>query len=74
MALRARIVLLAADATPNQVTAERVGLSRPTVNRRRSRYLERGAVDTGRVQAPQTGTVGVVMDRAAQGWPNTAFR
>ena len=42
MACRARIVLLAADATPNQLIAEKVGVSRPTVNKWRSRYAERG--------------------------------
>ena len=42
MAARARIVLLAADATPNHQIAEKVGVSRPTVNKWRSRYTERG--------------------------------
>lgn len=42
MALRARIVLLAADATPNREIADRVGVSRPTVNKWRSRYAESG--------------------------------
>ena len=42
MALRARIVLLAADGMPNMEIAERVGVSRPTVNLWRSRYAERG--------------------------------
>src|SRR4051794_31931665 len=42
MAARARIVLLAADATPNHQIAEKVGVSRPTVNKWRSRYAERG--------------------------------
>ena len=38
-AQRARIVLLAADGVANCVIAERVGVSRPTVNQWRSRYL-----------------------------------
>jgi transposase len=42
MASRARIVLLAAEATPNHQIAEKVGVSRPTVNKWRSRYAERG--------------------------------
>ena len=42
MAARARIVLLAADAAPNYQIAEKVGVSRPTVNKWRSRYTERG--------------------------------
>ena len=42
MASRARIVLLAADETPNHQIAEKVGVSRPTVNKWRSRYAERG--------------------------------
>jgi transposase len=44
MAARARIVLLAAAATPNQRIAEKVGVSRPTVNKWRSRYAEAGLV------------------------------
>jgi transposase len=42
MVARARIVLLAAAATPNHEIAEKVGVSRPTVNKWRSRYAERG--------------------------------
>src|SRR3954452_25065760 len=42
MAGRARIVLLAAAANPNHRIAETVGMSRPTVNKWRSRYAERG--------------------------------
>ena len=41
-AQRARIVLLAADGVANYVIAERVGVSRPTVNQWRSRYLQGG--------------------------------
>ena len=41
-AQRARIVLLAADGVANYVIAERVGVSRPTVNLWRSRYVEGG--------------------------------
>jgi transposase len=41
-ALRARIVLLAADGLANQLIAERVGVSRPTVNLWRSRYAKSG--------------------------------
>jgi transposase len=42
LAARARIVLLAADGTPNVEIARLVGVSRPTVNLWRSRYVERG--------------------------------
>ena len=41
-AQRARIVLLAADGVANYVIAERVGVTRPTVNLWRARYAERG--------------------------------
>ena len=41
-AQRARIVLLAADGVANQLIAERVGVSRPTVNLWRARYAESG--------------------------------
>ena len=41
-AQRARIVLLAADGEANCVIAERVGMSRPTVNLWRARYDEHG--------------------------------
>ena len=42
LAARARIVLLAADGTPNVEIAELIGVSRPTVNLWRSRYAESG--------------------------------
>ncbi len=51
LALRARIVLLAADATPNREIAELVGVSRPTVNKWRERFVEQrvaGLVDVAR--------------------------
>ena len=41
-AQRARIVLLAAEGVANYVIAERVGVTRPTVNLWRSRYAEAG--------------------------------
>src|SRR5215210_8680085 len=41
-AQRARIVLLAADGVANYVIAERVGVTRPTVNLWRARYAARG--------------------------------
>src|SRR5215210_3515336 len=40
LAARARIVLLAADGTPNHQIAELVGVSRPTVNKWRDRFVE----------------------------------
>ena len=42
LAARARIVLLAADGTPNVEIARLVGVSRPTVNAWRARHAERG--------------------------------
>jgi transposase len=42
LAQRARIVLLASDGVLNAEIAERVGVSRPTVNRWRTRYAESG--------------------------------
>ena len=51
VAARARIVLLAADATPNHQIAELVGVSRPTVNKWRERFSEQrlaGLVDVAR--------------------------
>jgi transposase len=42
LAARARIVLLAAEGTPNVEIAPLVGVSRPTVNAWRTRYAERG--------------------------------
>ena len=42
LAARARIVLLAAEGTPNVEIARLVGVSRPTVNAWRARYVERG--------------------------------
>jgi transposase len=61
MALRARIVLLAADATPNQVIADRGGVSRPTVNKWRSRYVERGM--DGLADEPRPGPARTVDQR-----------
>jgi len=40
LAARARIVLLAADGTPNHQIAELVGVSRPTVNKWRDRFVK----------------------------------
>jgi transposase len=53
MALRARIVLLAAEAVPNREIADRVGVSRPTVNKWRSRYADRGVA--GLADEPRPG-------------------
>jgi transposase len=61
MASRARVVLLAADATPNRVIAERVGVSRPTVNKWRSRYVERGM--DGLADEPRPGPARTVDQR-----------
>lgn len=42
LAQQARIVLLASDGMLNTEIADRVGVSRPTVNRWRARYAELG--------------------------------
>ena len=57
LAARARIVLLAAEGTPNTEIAQRVGVSRPTVNGWRARYAERGVAglaDEKRSGRPRT--------------------
>jgi len=61
MASRARIVLLAADEVPNYRIAEKVGVSRPTVNKWRSRYVERGLA--GLVDDPRPGPARTVDQR-----------
>ena len=53
LALRARIVLMAADGLPNSVIAERCGVSRPTVIGWRARYQESGMA--GLHDAPRPG-------------------
>jgi transposase len=62
MARRARIVLLAAEGAANYAIAERVGVSRPTVNLWRSRYAEAGLA--GLVEEQRPGRPRTV-DRAA---------
>jgi transposase len=57
VAQRARIVLLASEGLRNAEIAERVGVSRPTVNVWRSRYVDAGMaglVDVGRPGRPKT--------------------
>lgn len=57
LAMRARIVLLAAEGIANQEIADRVGTSRPTVLKWRARYQERGLaglVDAARSGRPVT--------------------
>ena len=57
VAQRARIVLLAADGEANYVIAERVGVSRPTVNVWRARYVDQGLAglsDEARPGRPRT--------------------
>ena len=53
LAVRARIVLLAADGVPNVEIARLVGMSRPTVNLWRGRYAEGGV--SGLADAPRPG-------------------
>lgn len=55
LAFRARIVLLAAAGTPNQVIAEQVATSRPTVNKWRARFAEQGLA--GLADEPRPGPV-----------------
>src|SRR3954469_9765329 len=52
LAARARIVLLAADGTPNVEISRLVGVSRPTVNTWRGRYVERGLAGLDDEQRP----------------------
>jgi transposase len=57
LAARARVVLLASEGVANYQIAELVGMSRPTVNRWRARYAERGIaglVDEQRPGRPKT--------------------
>jgi transposase len=57
MAQRARIVLLASEGLRNAEIADRVGVSRPTVNVWRSRYVAAGMaglVDVDRPGRPKT--------------------
>ena len=51
-AQRARIVLLASQGTTNALIAELAGVSRPTVNLWRGRYLEHGMAGLVDVQRP----------------------
>ena len=51
-AQRARIVLMAADGLANYEIAERVGVSRPTVNLWRNRYLASGLAGLAGVRPP----------------------
>nr|WP_275588450.1 helix-turn-helix domain-containing protein [Microlunatus panaciterrae] len=51
-AQRARIVLLASEGVANYVIAERVGVTRPTVNLWRSRYAARGLSGLGDEKRP----------------------
>lgn len=53
LAQRARIVLLAADGTPNVQIAEQLGVSRPTINLWRSRYETSGLM--GLADRPKPG-------------------
>ncbi|MQB02429.1 MAG: IS630 family transposase [Actinobacteria bacterium] len=56
-AMRARIVLAAADGEGTSAISRRLGVSRPTVGKWRSRFVERrlnGLVDEPRPGAPRT--------------------
>ena len=66
LAQRARIVLLAAEGMLNTEIAERVGVSRPTVNRWRARYPTAGIdglVDEDRPGRPRDGRPASNRDR-----------
>src|SRR6476660_2939373 len=63
LAQRARIVLLASDGVRNAEIAERVGVTRPTVNLWRSRYAEQGLA--GRVGVDRPGRPRIVVKEAA---------
>src|SRR3954468_20829356 len=52
VAQRARIVVLAAEGVANYEIAERVGVTRPTVNLWRNRYAEQGLAGLDGVKPP----------------------
>jgi transposase len=52
LAQRARIVLLASEGVKNAEIAERIGVTRPTVNLWRSRYAEQGLAGLADVDRP----------------------
>jgi transposase len=52
LAQRARIVLLASEGVKNADIAERVGVTRPTVNEWRSRYAEHGLAGLADLERP----------------------
>src|SRR5215216_6671231 len=57
LALRCRIVLACAEGASNQAVAERLGVSRPTVTKWRTRFVARqleGLADEPRPGAPRT--------------------
>ncbi len=59
LALRARVVLLAADGLTNTEIAERLGITRPPVTKWRNRFVEHrldGLVDEPRPGRPRTVT------------------
>jgi transposase len=78
LALRSRIVLAAADGVTNSEIAERLGISRPTVTKWRSRFAtERldGLVDEPRPGRPRTVTdehVDEVIVKTLEGTPKDA--
>ena len=52
LAQRARIVLLASEGVKNAEIADRVGVTRPTVNLWRSRYVEQGLAGLADLDRP----------------------
>src|SRR5437762_10198104 len=52
LALRARIVLACADGGPNIAVAARLGVSRTTVRKWRTRFLARSEEHTSELQSP----------------------
>ena len=60
MAMRARIVLAAAEGCTNTEIADDLGVSRPTVGKWRKRFLESGL--DGLVDAPRPGTPRTITD------------
>ena len=62
LAMRARIVLRCADGFTNTAVAEELGISKPTVGKWRSRFVERRL--DGLLDEPRPGAAGLSSDRA----------
>src|SRR5215218_4904301 len=64
LALRCRIVLACAEGASNQAVAERLGVSRPTVTKWRSRFVARRL--EGRADEPRPGAARTITDEQVE--------